>query len=840
MSIKYNGKNVAGAYNITPVTPSSDTNAGIIKIATEEELYDNLNNNVAITPKLLNKALSKSAFAELGDIGIAPLGIDEGLNLRRYLNGQTISQEQFKGFTTWLKSRLELYPTLSCTNTEFETACTMSAFGQCGKFVVDNENKTIRLPKIVNIQGLQELKNIGNIIEAGLPNISGTVGIVPTQGYAGTTGAFYVTNQKGASTNAQSGTANNLTGFDASQSNTIYGNSDTVQPEAIQYPYYIQVATGVDESIDITRELELNNPYSLGESKYSEMELNNASWLKSEGQYNSKTLYPSMYEWVLKNYNKTVVVDGVSVRLNTESYTDYDYVLNLNDETFRLPLLNGKESLPSDKRQTLTPLPSDSTYTAPQNGWYSFVVISSVANGLVNLYCEETGLGQLLNANATQPMRGSIPVSKGDVVHYIYPNNSMNLLFFTPAKGDGSLYYYIGDTIQDANIINAGSVINDVNNLKRNTLNTSQITNCITEIPQDIKLELKDGVLTLKAGSKVYVPNGFEVDGTTPKFDEVNITNDINIPLGTEQTRLVCINANGQDQVSSVPSSYCSGNTATIHSGGRTTWYDTANNLIKTSTDNGATWTGNYSFPIARYTASNVNGVVQITSLDQTFNGFGYIGSTVFVTKGVKALIPNGRNDDGSLRNIEFITNIVHTEQIYANQVRTFGLDKNGKLHRNIDYILTDDNYNHVNTKDGNVCFDVPVINVVADSSANIISFNPKLPFRAVDYSDSSTVSSWGMPSGKYIDIAVGASGSTYTAPANGYFYFYAIVKVDNCTLLLDNISTQGLRSHIRVPKANSDGSVFMLAQKGDTVQVAYDNSLQQSVFRFIYAEGEI
>ena len=58
-------------------------------------------------------------------------------------------------------------------------------------------------------------------------------------------------------------------------------------------------------------------------------------------------------------------------------------------------------------------------------------------------------------------------------------------------------------------------------------LNTTQITNCITEIPQDIKLELVDGTLILKAGSKVYVPNGFEEDGVTKKFDEVVIESDL-------------------------------------------------------------------------------------------------------------------------------------------------------------------------------------------------------------------------------------------------------------------------------------------------------------------------
>ena len=60
-------------------------------------------------------------------------------------------------------------------------------------------------------------------------------------------------------------------------------------------------------------------------------------------------------------------------------------------------------------------------------------------------------------------------------------------------------------------------------------LNKTQITNCITEIPQDIKLELNNGVLTLKAGSKVYVPNGFEADGTTRKFDEIVFDSDLQV-----------------------------------------------------------------------------------------------------------------------------------------------------------------------------------------------------------------------------------------------------------------------------------------------------------------------
>lgn len=53
------------------------------------------------------------------------------------------------------------------------------------------------------------------------------------------------------------------------------------------------------------------------------------------------------------------------------------------------------------------------------------------------------------------------------------------------------------------------------------TLNESILTNCLTEIPQDIKLELSNGTLTIKAGSKVYVPNG------VGKFDVVTIQKDV-------------------------------------------------------------------------------------------------------------------------------------------------------------------------------------------------------------------------------------------------------------------------------------------------------------------------
>ena len=54
----------------------------------------------------------------------------------------------------------------------------------------------------------------------------------------------------------------------------------------------------------------------------------------------------------------------------------------------------------------------------------------------------------------------------------------------------------------------------------------SQNTNVITSVPKNINLTLSNGTLTLKAGSKVYVPNGKNADGSN-RFDEVVVASDI-------------------------------------------------------------------------------------------------------------------------------------------------------------------------------------------------------------------------------------------------------------------------------------------------------------------------
>ena len=400
---------------------------------------------------------------ELMDVGFAPLGIDESKNKRRYLNGQVIIQSQFPAFTAAVKARMTTMANAFTTETNWQAEKTNSKLGQCGKFVVDDTAGTIRLPAVVNPQGLLSLSGIGNLVNESLPNITGSVridnGIIGTY-FDGATGAFYKgstwtqSGQRGSTGNAG---ALYYSGFDASRSSSTYQNNAPVQQEAVQYPYYIQVATGVEETLPAIREYQINTPFFFGKSMYSDVAPDNASWLASNGQWNARAVYPDYYDWLVEQMN-----NGVSGFVaSTASYTDYDFVINTTDQTFRLPLKNGSEDLPSNKHEILT-YTSDKTYVAPANGWFSCYGSSTAASAAsYNLLINQTNgeRDTKYSVNSNNRLDVSLEVSRGQSVSALSQNFTIEDFRFIYATGNGTLYYYVGDTVQDASLINAGAVL---------------------------------------------------------------------------------------------------------------------------------------------------------------------------------------------------------------------------------------------------------------------------------------------------------------------------------------------------------------------------------------------
>lgn len=129
---------------------------------------------------------------------------------------------------------------------------TVSAYGECGKFVYNSSANSVRLPKINGlIEFSTNITETGNITEAGLPNITGWQNSVRRDGDTNSSGALrsYWT-RTGVSSGTGGGQAANIE-FNASWSDEIYGKSNTVQPQTVKYLIYIVVSSTPKTNIQI-------------------------------------------------------------------------------------------------------------------------------------------------------------------------------------------------------------------------------------------------------------------------------------------------------------------------------------------------------------------------------------------------------------------------------------------------------------------------------------------------------------------------------------------------------------------------------------------------------------
>lgn len=242
-----------------------------------------------------------------------------------------------------------------------------------------------------------------------------------------------------------------------------------------------------------------------------------------------------------------------------------------------------------------------------------------------------------------------------------------------PNSSNKLLYYKVGDVVvnSDQALIDAQQLIADayeevddmvteglssISNAS-NALRQTQVTNCILEVPNNIKIEIQsDGNLVLKAGSTVIIPDGFDEDGAR-KFLHKTIEQDVVTTNLAEQISnrdfMAIINGTGVPVIGGIePHMLFAGDTAPTISFRYAYWYDTANNIIKFSSDTGASWSAlQFSFPFCHVDITYNTSGNYYNYPKAIFNHCGFIGSVFWTDKGIKYLVPNGRNDDGTLNN---------------------------------------------------------------------------------------------------------------------------------------------------------------------------------------------
>lgn len=221
-------------------------------------------------------------YKNIGEIVYSTIPLtDGGLHL---LDGALIRSGAYADFVNYIKNiyLTDAAPNIFCSEEAWQTS--VNTYGECGKFVYDSENETVRLPKIDGLlQGTTDLSVLGNLIQAGLPSITHT----HTRGSMDITGKFYVRGYKTASETNTNGSiyepggafsrsGNSTSGayavgdsstkyqytmnFKASNSwsgstsnnssvNSVYGNSSTVQPQTVKCFIYIVIANNTKTEI---------------------------------------------------------------------------------------------------------------------------------------------------------------------------------------------------------------------------------------------------------------------------------------------------------------------------------------------------------------------------------------------------------------------------------------------------------------------------------------------------------------------------------------------------------------------------------------------------------------
>jgi len=372
---------------------------------------------------------------------------------------------------------------------------------------------------------------------------------------------------------------------------------------------------------------------------------------------------------------------------------------------------------------------------------------------------------------------------------------------------------------------------------------SSNISNCITEIPQDIKLELNNGTLTLKAGSKLYIPNGAGV------FDEIIIDSDKSVEFQSwgSNTRMFFYNPTTDNFTGNILTYTTSGPSASP-SNPTWVWYDTTNNLVKRTGNSGSTWESGWSFPIC--VCTNVQNTS--SSIDQVFNGFGYIGSTVFALPGVKGLIPNGRNEDETLKNTEFIIDNVKTKTCNSGtkHIAVRGSSINNIAGYYQQETKPSENYSLWYKPSENLYYDtgtgtisqvnfIVAIKVICDINGKITSFNPNNTFYALDYNDTEYIGSQSKPSSTRQNLTLLASGQTYAMPVNGKLYFGKQATAVGQFVDMNNLTTG---DRLQTQAVTNDAYCLQTIEvsKGDIVQINYNTAGTINGFYIIYDKGEI
>ena len=271
---------------------------------------------------------------------------------------------------------------------------------------------------------------------------------------------------------------------------------------------------------------ELNNPFSLFDSKYSETPVYNLSWLLS-GTYYAKSVYVSAYEALVVENNPEIeagtsvtlpsggnyVKRGLSVKLSTaDDITDYDFVINTTDETFRLPL---------------------KTKLASGNQVMGTGIALGLTNGTANYGLRNAKVGDTWGYLGAESKPYGTPVGEN---HAGGNKSNQNISLGITSEADKSgmmlsdnnlyLYFYVGETVQNANLINAGVIAETKANTDLGNVSNTLSNNFFDKITPDYNNGIAIGTFNSSTNQYTFPAYGV-IKVMTTNYGSIYINNEM-------------------------------------------------------------------------------------------------------------------------------------------------------------------------------------------------------------------------------------------------------------------------------------------------------------------------
>ena len=340
--------------------------------------------------------------------------------------------------------------------------------GIADMYGVDTENERIFMPrkKLYNQKSTSTIPVVGNGKTLGLTDGTRNTGLfsmafaaaVTDQGTLRASGA-YNSNVGSTAGGPILKVCNVGVTTEADASGLIANINDAFEEATNTYLYYVVGNTVQESAITDVTEITTseNDTFPLGYSLYQTSGQASAAWLKSYGQWTSGNVYTTFYQWLVNQLGTNTLVKQVT----DENITDYDFVVNQNDMTFRLPLKNGDEFIPDFANKVSKPQGSSSNPNiASENCYVCYRGASIQGNGLgailfVNNLEVDGAHGSGLDSLTKS---GIVFVPKG--TSYYMDTARFDYCYEIPLKGNGGLYFKVSNAVQNLELLDAGEVLN--------------------------------------------------------------------------------------------------------------------------------------------------------------------------------------------------------------------------------------------------------------------------------------------------------------------------------------------------------------------------------------------